>query len=123
MLFWGIGFLLVLIFDFCFLLSETASQYAAQADLKVEILLPQPPECWYYKWPCFFSSPLHLHHWESFYIAQADFKLPCFRDPAVPASQVAGRTGASCSAVLGGTLKTQMPWSNPEHLDQNDKGR
>jgi hypothetical protein len=33
-------------FFVCF---ETGSHYAAQADLKLEILLPQPPECWDYR--------------------------------------------------------------------------
>jgi hypothetical protein len=37
-----------------FIYFDTESHYVVQADLELEILLPQPPECWDYPYatPC-----------------------------------------------------------------------
>lgn len=36
----------------CFLIFKVGSQYIAKAGLKLDILLPQPPECWVNKCVC-----------------------------------------------------------------------
>jgi hypothetical protein len=55
------------------LFSETGSYCIAQVDLKLMILLPQPPECWDYR-----HAPLHLGSQNIFdpcLVKSADAKL------------------------------------------------